>query len=254
MKKVIIVIPLHTNKLNDFEWKSLRQCIDMFSIYEICCVKPESLNVSNILKVFPEIAPISFPDEFFININAYNRLMLSADFYRKFLDYKYVLICQTDVWVFKNELQQWLDMDYDYIGAPWIKKESHRKWYYKIYCIFVVKVLQIPIKSDKIGGRSGNGGFSLRKTEKHYKVCQEKGKLIEKYINMSVKTSLYHEDVFWSTENPEFLYPDYNTSLNFAWDQFPEKAFEATKGVLPFACHGWFKTKSQFYFWKGIIK
>jgi hypothetical protein len=254
MKSVVVIIPLHTNILNENEWKSLRQCVDVLSSFDICVIKPENLPVDNILNTFPCFKFISFSDIYFQNITAYNQLMMSELLYQSFLNYDYMLIYQSDAWVFRNELQSWIEKDYDYIGAPWMKKENHQKWYYQIYQNFVAKILRIPLKSTKLSGRTGNGGFSLRKISSHYRVCIEKKKIINQYLVNSVKSDLFNEDVFWSTENPEFKYPEYNDSLMFAWDQFPEKGFEATNGVLPFGCHGWFKTQKQLDFWKNIIQ
>ena len=51
-------------------------------------------------------------------------LMLSPFFYESFLDFKYVLIHQLDVFIFKDELNYWCNQNYDYIGAPWFKDSS----------------------------------------------------------------------------------------------------------------------------------
>jgi hypothetical protein len=109
------------------------------------------------------------------------------------------------------------------------------------------------LKSSKMGGKTGNGGLSLRKTESFLHVCHTQKALIELYLRKSPNSDLYHEDVFWATENPDFRYPDYRQALRFAWDQHPEIAVLQSGGKLPFGCHGWFKTTELRQFWKQYI-
>ncbi len=47
--------------------------------------------------------------------------MLSPTFYDAFQAYRYVLIYQLDALVFSDRLTEWCEMDWDYVGAPWLK-------------------------------------------------------------------------------------------------------------------------------------
>ena len=64
-----------------------------------------------------------------------------------------MLIVQTDAWIFKDELQKWCNMEYDYIGAPWchLCKNVHN-------CNYEEVADQKSIV--------GNGGLSLRYIKK----------------------------------------------------------------------------------------
>lgn len=251
--RVAVVIPMHTQSLSQNEWKSLHQCAHILESYPRFIVKPYSLDVSHIVNVFPDIQVVSFSDSFFRNVISYNQLMLHAEFYRYFLAFQYILLYQTDAWVFRNELDDWISKEYDYIGAPWIVKPKYGKWYYQLYQSIRSIVTDSPTKSTKLAGKSGNGGFSLRKTDSHYRVCIEKQLLIQEYTAKAATSDLYHEDVFWATEHPEFRYPSYREALQFAWDEHPHLAATQCNGQLPFGCHGWLKTQPMLQFWGKYI-
>jgi hypothetical protein len=89
-----------------------------------CLVQPEGLE-NDYHKKYSNISVESFPKRYFENIEGYNELLLSASFYERFLDTKYILIYQLDAFFFKDELQEWCDRGYDYIGAPWITTQKH---------------------------------------------------------------------------------------------------------------------------------
>lgn len=76
---------------------------------------------------------VPFPDTYFKGIAGYNRLMMSPEFYETFAQWEYILIYQTDAWVFSDRLSEWCSKGYDYIGAPWIPKPKYRKLYYRIF-------------------------------------------------------------------------------------------------------------------------
>ncbi len=253
MKEVIIIIPLHTNRIRPEEMQSLARCMEVLGHYPVCIVKPENTDMSSLSEAYPGLHFESFADDYFTNIQAYNSLMLSKEFYERFADFHYMLIYQTDAWVFGDELAHWISQSYDYAGAPWIVKPKHQRCYYRFYSLLMARVFGITLKSSKLGGKSGNGGFSLRRIPAFIQACSSKKDLIALYLQKSASSDLYHEDVFWATENPEFSYPDYNQALRFAWDQHPEIAVLQTDRRLPFGCHGWFKTPELRQFWKQYI-
>jgi hypothetical protein len=253
MKEVIIIIPLHTARLQPEEQQSLARCMEVLGKYPVCIVKPENTDMSALSETYPGLLFESFADNYFTNIQAYNRLMLSAAFYERFAGYNYMLIYQADAWVFGDELGYWISQGYDYVGAPWIIKPKHQRWHYRFYSLLMSRILGKTLKSSKMAGKSGNGGLSLRRIPAFIQVCESKKDLIDQYLLKSAVSDLYHEDVFWATENPEFSYPGYTEALRFAWDQHPGIAVLQAGGVLPFGCHGWFKTPELRQFWKQYI-
>ena len=98
-KHVIVCVPIYKNTLSAVEWASLRQLNKILEKYQRVFVAPQSLefdfgNVGEFFRVE------RFPDYFFHSVLSYSALMLNVDFYRRFRKYEYVLIYQTDAFVF----------------------------------------------------------------------------------------------------------------------------------------------------------
>ncbi len=105
---------------------------------------------------------INVPD---LTLDKYNHLMLSSKFWQLLIDYfncKHALIFQTDTILLKDSVDDFLE--YDYVGAPW-----YREWIEGI--------------------RVGNGGLSLRRTDKMVSICEARQK--SPVIKMN-------EDIFFS--------------------------------------------------------
>lgn len=159
-KQAIIVIPVYTTQLTVSEHAALRQCFDILSSYPKCFVKPESLDITSLVRDYPANHIVPFPDTYFKGIAGYNRLMMSPEFYETFAQWEYILIYQTDAWVFSDRLSEWCSKGYDYIGAPWIPKPKYRKLYYRIFNflkrVFVTSPAR-PITAASITGSETEG-------------------------------------------------------------------------------------------------
>jgi len=253
---VRIIIPIYKNTLNELEEASLKQSFKVLKNHHFSIVCPEDLNVQPILKTAENIKLdiVRFPPKYFKGIEGYNSLMLSEEFYEKFLESKYILICQTDVIVIKDELEYWCSKDYDYIGAPWIA--SSRNFWNKSM-LTIRNLFNKKKKSSLHFFKVGNGGFSLRNVSKHYEVVTKHQKEIEYYQQNRVPEKLHVEDMFFSLKAPElipdFKIPDYKEALGFAMDRKPKLALKMNNNKLPFALHGFDKPKVR-KFWKPIIK
>lgn len=252
MNKVAIIIPIYKSILSEDEELSLRQTCKVLSSYPLVVIHPEGLDLTSIATTYPVLQFEKFPPVFFKGIMGYNRLMLDPSFYERFLGYEYILICQLDVYIFRDELLQWCDKGYDYIGSPWLRRP--------VYDLPVLKqCMQLSLwwyhkrglrSKQDLYNKIGNGGLSLRKVKTHYEVTLEKRELIHFYVNRE-KYHLYNEDVFWSLEPENFTYPSIEEALHFAFDKYPEYAYRLT-GKLPFGCHGWNKRKMR-KFWEGVF-
>lgn len=238
-----IIIPLYKNNPDDFEIASIRRvvtlCQNKYSIVFIC---GSELNVSIYEQLFPNIGFVKFYDFFFESVSAYNRLMLSPFFYKRFLDYEYILISQTDSWLFEDRIWEWCLKDYDYIGAPWINWEWSE--YYSRHLTFPRRLL------SRIGYKNfnmvGNGGFSLRKIKSFIRNLT--------FFESAAKRFVHNEDYFFSfyitSYNPFFRIPKVSEALLFSFDVKPEIAIELNNYKLPMACHAWEK---NYNFWKEYI-
>jgi len=261
---VRVIIPIYKLHPSKGEAISLAQCCKILGNYPITFIKPHSLDphfyISSSTQAKFNIE--SFDDEFFKNKCGYNRLMLSEEFYSRFLNTKYILIYQLDAFVFKDELELWCKKGYDYIGAPWL--DYIKKSFFKRIKFSLISKKHYRSNRKQPGSilptdmqfykRVGNGGFSLRHVEKFYTICKEKKKMVE-YYNAHSDHHYFNEDVFWSLEvnrkDKVLKIPDYKTALHFSFEQKPGYAFGITKGKLPFGCHAW-DVFSEF--WTPLIR
>jgi hypothetical protein len=246
--QVAIVIPLYKSQLSPLEDISVRQCFKILSSYDIIAIKPEKLNLDNYTFSFHD--EVSFDDEYFENPAGYNKLMLSAGFYEKFLQYKYILIYQPDAFVFKDDLAYWCDQGYDYIGAPWLRYTDYGDTFKKLKNL-TLRFLHTKLNIKQAGtdlptaiqleNRVGNGGLSLRKTEVLHDVCLRNKKIIN-YYN-SRPEHQFGEDVYFGLEanrkKKQLNIPDYRKAVFFSMNDVLEYSFRLTKGELPFGCHAW---------------
>ncbi|MCK9305285.1 MAG: DUF5672 family protein [Bacteroidales bacterium] len=260
-KSAAIIVPLFKSSLTDTEEVSISRCFSIWADkYDIYFVKPVTLNLQNIEKAYPCTGVISFDPSFFKGKEGYNRLMFSPLFYEKFLDYQYILIYQADGYVFRDELEYWCSLGYDYIGAPWIPKNRHSKWWYRI--IVCLRKFLLKLKSyrdrDIQYYNVGNGGVSLRKTSIFYKIAREDREKIVSCIKMLGRYSMFNEDIYWSLEGKtasgKRLYkPDYHKALEFSFDMNPDISYKLNKNRLPFCCHG-FSHPRHSKFWRQFIE
>lgn len=258
--EICIVIPIHKETLNAFEIQSVEQCIKVLSVYTIHFVCPKGLNVDFYKEKFSGIVNFTYFDQYYFkDISGYNRLMLSVGFYKAFEKYKYMLIHQTDCYVFRDELLDWANKGYDYIGGIWFDgyhgnpNLGAKLWY------------------------PGNGGFSLRNIkkvasilssrlplkglkqivdEKRLNLKKEKKGFLRSFIaipfmvlgyknsfNYFAKNNIANEDVFFMEASliyKKLRVPSVEEALKFSWDRSPAFLFDAI-GQLPFGCHAWYR-------------
>ena len=249
--KVCIVTPFHKYDLNDNEKLSLKTIQKHFKNEKKFLVTFHDNKID-----FPNFERVNFNKNFFENIQGYNNLCTSTEFYRSFLDFEYMLICQLDVIVLKNNLSEFMSKKISYIGAPTGKKSpfdrSRKKlWGRRYFC---------------------NGGFSLRKISDFISVlessnvrypfnyltiyeCLKSG--FFKYINLYLKTlfskSIYKgeffaknlyikEDSFWTYFAPLFYnkysLPTIDQANSFCFDGNPNFFYKMNNYKLPMALHG----------------
>lgn len=121
-KQVAVIVPMYKETLTDNELISFKQCLQVLKNYPIIIVKPNSLSLQNLPISTDLLEVINFDNKYFRSVKGYNELMLSSVFYQTFINYEYILIYQLDAYVFKDELAQWCQKGYDYIGASWLSE------------------------------------------------------------------------------------------------------------------------------------
>jgi len=260
MSSIQVVIPLYKTTLDQTESLSLKRSIRILKRHPFTIVCPYGLDLTEIKKYFDGVhyQIKRFSPDFFKSIDGYNQLMLSEIFYNAFIEVDYILICQTDVLVIRDELDFWCSTNFDYIGAPWIGSPRN---FWNVYLgrinNFLKRIIGKKEKRYDHLFKVGNGGFSLRKVKKHQEIVSKYKHLIDYYIQNRPKEDYHIEDVFFSMKapqlDPSFAIPEWKTALKFCMDRKPKLALQFNKGRLPFAIHGFNKPKVQ-KFWKPIIE
>ena len=262
---VCVVIPIYRTDINADEQIALEQCFRILGKHPIYIVKPTSLDISLLQSKFQNMKVENFDDSFFTNVLAYNRLVLSEQFYGRFEAYEFMLIYQLDAYVFRDDLVAWCHKNYDYIGAPWRTEiEFSSKTAEFLWQIKKKIALWLNLKEEKFGkyGPSeiifkrtvGNGGFSLRRIEKIRHLIAKNQVKIEKYLGLASSHSGYNEDAFLAVElnryAKQLAIPDWEEALHFAIEHQPEKSIKQIGG-LPFGCHAWDIYETNF--WRKYI-
>lgn len=254
-KECVVLFPVYRS-LDASEVKVIEQAIKMTKGFNQKFIAPQSFLPDDTFNNFSDIEVIRFDDRFFENTRTYNWLMLNLEFYEKFADYKYILIHQTDAYLFKEELKLWCDKDYDYIGAPWY--DSQRLLYYYI-CQFLFKYGSPFFSKEKrlhFGrfNNVGNGGLSLRKVESFIYVLKHvRQDLLDQYLLND--SDSFNEDMFWSLEassvKKDFRIPKWREAMAFSLEEHPNRLYKKLNYTLPFGCHAFNRIKAEF--WKDHI-
>lgn len=265
-KLVNITIPIYKESISHEESLSLLQAISVLSRYQLTLVCPNSLNLFNYFSLYENFQVERFDDSFFESIDGYNRLLMSREFYKRFLNYKYILIYQLDAFVFRDELEYWCSLDFDYIGAPWFNSTK------------------IPLHEQVLYG-VGNGGFSLRNVRRHYNslhyycihfLLKSLYEARTQYLTLNknrihriahflgayfsriffiptkkLKITILNEDQYWSLVvpklNPKFKLAPLEYGIKFAFEENPHLLYEMNNKRLPFGCHAWYRYETHFW-------
>lgn len=262
---VTVVIPLYTLRLSEIELVSLKQCFQVLGSHDIAIVKPYSLDISPLKQLIGGNATFrveEFDNHYFAGREGYNRLMLSTTLYERFLDSKYILIHQTDVYVFKDELEQWCQRGYDYIGAPWLPAVGDVSgWNLPKRAFYMARRALGKFKSQyqaiNLKYLVGNGGCSLRHT-KHFLDAATK---LSDAFALAASDSSNHEnfeDVVWSVRVNRLCpgtlsIAPCHEAVFFSMESHPTMAMRLTGGQLPMATHAFARRRNRS-FWKQYIK
>ena len=154
--EIAIITPTHKSNLDSKEVKRLKISLanNPGTIHYFAL--PESANVSQISKIFPNSKLKFFQDSSFASIDEYNVLLLQPNFYQTFSAFKGILILQTDA-ILIRDISDIRTFGFDYIGASWKPHFAisnvlgrlyvNRKVFQKFNCTII---------------EAGNGGLSYR--------------------------------------------------------------------------------------------
>jgi hypothetical protein len=258
LSRSVVVIPLYKNSMTHSEKFAFQNTLSILADHDICIICPPKISnfIADIqLKYHQKFDVEYFPNKYFSGISGYNKLLMTACFYKRFIKYEYMLIVQTDAIVFSDSLDDFCNSGFSYIGAPWLKDSSKLK-----------------LELSFVG--VGNGGFSLRKIPDFIAVLSrikylsypdtsyldniygKKGlrKFIKRFIFSFTHAPfqpILNEDIFWGMLVPEnfkfFTVPTPEEAIPFAFEVAPEYLYELNGKNLPFGCHAWEKYNKEFW-------
>jgi hypothetical protein len=270
--KIVVVIPIYKEPelLKNYEVVSISNTLlrlggkfDILFLGFSQQMFNEYVNYFNI-KNLDALAFLEFPRDCFLNIHTYNSMLKEKCFYEKISKYEFLLIVQSDCFIFGDDFTEFLE--YDFIGAPWFSNI---------------------LNPGEKALFTGNGGFSLRNINKCLNVLstntsllsfKELYQLVKPFYNnipifmifwialwqwvfcnriKSNKNINYHmyEDVFWSLIVPkrfkDFKIASGDVALKFSFETNPSLCYELNNFQLPVGCHGF--NKYEPLFWKKWI-
>jgi Protein of unknown function (DUF5672) len=235
---VVVLIPIYRSRLEPMEQFSLDHSIPLLNQRDIRFIGPLGLDTTEYRERYPHIGFDAFEPEDFESIPGYNRLLLSQRFHQRFAAYEFMLILQTDAIVLRDELTQWTQGPYDYVGAPWPDP------------------VQIHVNLDSYAGQHGrtvralvgNGGLSLRRIAK----CQALLEEFPQAHDMFVKTGS-SEDLFFSVLgqlSSDFVLPNERIAARFSRELQPAR-YHAVDPTPPMGGHAWWKY--DLAYWRQFL-
>lgn len=221
-----IVVPIHTMQMDTYQYASIVQTAKKLHNFDMYIAYPNGLDVSSLEKLTFKRMP--FDQKWFASYGAYNRLCMSKCFYAAFTQYDYMLIAQTDTWIFKDELQHWCNCGYDYIGAP--------------LCHYCKNIHHCNYVEDPIDVIVGNGGLSLRRIKKFIDVTSfiEENHLLN---NCKIEDTQAEDVAFMRLPNVKWNVPHCCEAIKFSIESLAVK--HAQNGIIPFGYHNLLKIFPQ---------
>lgn len=226
MNDVAIVIPVYKELLVGNEKIAFFNTLKRLERAKFVLVAPDSLNLQWYIDI-TEFQVIRFKDVFFRNEMSYSELLLTRQFYEAFLEYTYIVIVQTDVWILGDYDKLKLFLQYDYVGAPW----ENGIIAYSYTMRGIARLPKFISQPQKVF--VGNGGLSIRNVESHVK-------LLNKYIWQSKLWKRVGEDVFFAyygQRDEDFKIAPLEIAQQFALESSAKERIE--EGIIPFGVHAW---------------
>ncbi len=272
-KLLLVLIPVYkeTDKLCELEELSIKNTISKFkNSHSIGLLKSSTISLESYRDYFNfHFLDYQFP---FSSWTEYNSLLKTKCFYEKLCEYHYLLIIQTDAFIFSSSLSEFYQ--YDYVGAPWqrnplrfikgnvgnggfslrninkilaILKSKKRLFYF-------IPLLHLNLKhSYKYGSVNRVNGF---KRFTPFQICHLFLKSLYQYLFMNSSRKAYlleslMEDTLFGVLFParfsSFKVPNVEIALQFSIDENPEYFYKLNGGFLPLGCHAFIKNYKIFW-------
>jgi hypothetical protein len=232
---VVVLVPVYQAALNALETYSLDLSMAALKGRDIVFIGPEGLDLAWYEARYGALRYRAYAPASFASIPGYNRLLLSEAFYAGFDDYEFMLICQTDALVLRDELDFWCAQPFDYVGAPWPDG----------YSLFVNAGPFDGAHGKSVRVSVGNGGLSLRRNRKAIALLAEFAIIVQVFDQTGSSEDLFFS-VMGSLSN-DYLIPNEVTASRFSMELRPSLYYAANGGQLPMGSHAWWKSEPDFW-------
>ena len=221
------MVPVYREQLLDTERLSLEQLAAKLGERDIHLVAPDGLDVAPYLALLGRRPVHSFSPAFFASRDTYNELLVHEPLWRLFEAYEFVLVHQTDAFVIEDQLDDWVERGWDFIGSPFWADWGASK------------------HLGMIG--VGNGGFSLRRVEPALRALSRARRPAARLLQHVPRTRLralwrtrhgsLTEDRYWTEFGVLENVAPVDEAVRFAFDMGLEYLADVYATVTPFGCH-----------------
>lgn len=284
----VVTIPVYKDHPNEVEIASFKQCLTVLSKHDVVLFTHNQVNLSEYQRISEELGkPVKveyFSKEYFTSVASYNKLCFQCAFYKRFVQYEYMLIYQLDAWVFNDKLEEWCAKGYDYVGALIFQAPNNDGEDYKLLGVgqggfslrrvswFVNRLSGIrqfcPVLSPKsIFKHSSHMRHANMRNMEHWNPVRFyiKETILVLLRLLGVANNMFFfarrpnisEDLVFGAYSEDALLckpklPNYLEAAKFSFEMQPEKLFHKIGETLPFGCHG-FERCDYTEFWKQYI-
>jgi hypothetical protein len=232
---VAILVPIYQATLSSEDTLGLRRSLEALKNRRITFIHPKNLDLTLYRSLSQHAVFEEYDEIWFSGITNYNRLLLSPAFYKRYQAFEFILILQTDAVVLRDDLQQWLDAAFDYVGAPW--PNGHE--------LFVNLDRYAGVNGKVVKAHVGNGGLSLRRVRACLELMAEFPQALDYFQKSGSSEDLFF--AFMGQVSQRFILPSETRAALFSLELQAGKYFAMGGNVAPFGGHAWFKYEPQFW-------
>ena len=235
---VTILIPVLGGPLTAVAMNSLASVQEHLGDFPITFLKGESFTqVEELTEFCPSADFVSFDDRYFSSRTGYAKLLLGTELYQNFGWSRYLLICEMNTVITKNELAYWCRQGYDFIQhcPEFLAQRS--------LSVSVRKRIDPPMfiqnNKTKLEDFGKSSGISLRNIEAFLKLTKLKRRTIHRYL--AANSDLENDATFWELYANRW-WPELNTPTTLSRNRFAQSGVVANKKTSnsekPFAISG----------------
>ncbi len=222
---VTILIPVFSLPLTAVAMNSLATVQAHLGDFPITFIKGESLTqIEELAEFCPSADFVSFDDRYFSSRSGYAKLLLGTELYQYFGWSRYLLICEMNTIINRNELAYWCRQGYDFIQPfPDFRVQNSADLGFKKRFDTRTFVQQKDPEMKVFGQVSG---ISLRNNEAFLKLTNRKRRAIHRYLVSA--SDLENDAIFWEFYVNRW-WPELNTPRALSRKRFAQSAIFAAE-------------------------